>query len=263
MSDFVAIGKNCVASAMKELQKLETVKALNNERNIKTNADMASHNAVVRELERSGLSCVLYSEESKDAIKINGGDEKIQILLDPIDGTVFYLRGEIYFCGVGMLFLVSGNPSYSFVGDIASGDLYHCDEFKSYKNDKPLKMLRHIEGKPIIAGWAPYRLRARRLFEGLADPIEKDYLMFNFGGLLQAAKIADGRYDAWLEVKSTSLYEMAGALIAVRAGAICSNLQGQPLEWDPGKKQTALVSRNEKIHNDILTGFKGKNYETD
>ena len=125
MSDFVAIGKNCVASAMKELQKLETVKALNNERNIKTNADMASHNAVVRELERSGLSCVLYSEESKDAIKINGGDEKIQILLDPIDGTVFYLRGEIYFCGVGMLFLVSGNPSYSFVGDIASGDLYH------------------------------------------------------------------------------------------------------------------------------------------
>jgi fructose-1,6-bisphosphatase/inositol monophosphatase family enzyme len=66
--------------------------------------------------------------------------------------------------------------------------------------------------------------------------------------LLQAAKIADGRYDAWLEVKAASQYEMAGALIAIRAGAICSTLKGLLLEWVFGKKQTVLVSRNEKIH---------------
>ena len=60
MPDCIAIGKNCVASAMKELRRLEAVRALNSEQNIKTNADMASHGAVLKELQRSGLSCVLY-----------------------------------------------------------------------------------------------------------------------------------------------------------------------------------------------------------
>jgi fructose-1,6-bisphosphatase/inositol monophosphatase family enzyme len=263
MSDFATIGKKCVLSAMEELGKLEAVKALNNERNIKTNADMVSHYAVLKTLEDSGLSCVLHSEETNDAIKVNGGDENIRIMLDPIDNTVFYLRGEFHFCGIGILVLIDGRPEYSFVGDIASGDLYRCDETKAYKNDKLLNLPERIEGKPIICGWAPYKLRAKRLFEGLEGLVEKDYLMFNFGGQLQAAKLAGGCYDAWLEVKSTSLYEMAGALIAIRAGAVCSTLRGLPLEWVPNKKQTVLVSRSEKIHKDILACFANKNYEID
>ncbi|HOX29822.1 MAG TPA: inositol monophosphatase family protein [Candidatus Paceibacterota bacterium] len=263
MPDCIAIGKNCIASAMKELRRLEAVRALNSEQNIKTNADMASHGAALKELQRSGLSCVLYSEESEEAININGGDKLVQIMLDPIDGTVFYLRGEIFFCGIGILMLIRGEPVYSFVGDIASGDIYHCDESKSYKNGRLLKIPERIQGKPIISGWAPYKMRAERLYGGLSGLIEKNYLMFNFGGLLQAAKIADGKYDAWLEVKAASLYEMAGALIAVRAGAVCSTLKGLPLKWVSGNKQTVLVSRNEKIHQDILACFKGADYEQD
>lgn len=263
MENITVLGKKCVLAAMAALRKLDSPRALNAELNIKTDADMASHGAVLDNLEKSGFSCLLHSEESKKVIKVNGGDTAVHVMLDPIDGTVFYLRGDTYFCGIGLIFLVNGVPSHSFVGDIASGDIYHCDNVMAYKNGNPLVIPEKAEGKPIIVGWAPYKLRAERLFKGLADLIEKDYLMFNFGGLLQTAKIADGRYDAWLEVKATSLYEMAGALIAIRAGAVCSTLKGLPLKWEPGIKQTVLVSRNETIHRDILACFKKVDYEID
>ncbi|MCX6758252.1 MAG: hypothetical protein NTX14_00920, partial [Candidatus Nealsonbacteria bacterium] len=137
MDDWTKIGKSCVRAAMDELRMLTDVTALNNERNIKTSADMAAHNAVIAALEKSGVSCVLHSEEAADPIAINGGSGEVHVMLDPVDGSVFFLRGELSFCAVGILVLIGGKPGFAFVGDIAAGDIYHCDKKGAYKDGVP------------------------------------------------------------------------------------------------------------------------------
>ncbi len=259
--DWTKIGKRCIISAIKSLRKLKEIKAINKEANIQTNADIISHEKIKEILTKSGVSCNLVSEEKDKVMRINGGNDKVVIAIDPIDNTHLFLRGEISFCSVGMLVLIDGQPKYSFIGDISNNDIYHCDEKDSYKNDNKLKVLEKIQGKNIILGWAPYKLRARRLIDALIDLTEGDYLLYNYGGMLQAAKIADGKYDAYLEVKACRIHEFAAAPIVERAGGIISTLEGKPIEWCPGKKQTLLISRNKKIHRDILDKFNNEENE--
>jgi fructose-1,6-bisphosphatase/inositol monophosphatase family enzyme len=259
--DWIKIGQECVTSAIKVLRELKEVKAFNNEINVQTNADIKSHNTIKEILTKSGASCNLVSEEDEKTIKINGGNNKVQIIIDPIDYTHLFLRGELSFCSIGLMILIDGFPKYSFIGDISNNDIFHCDEKYSYKNNQKIKVPTKIQGKNIILGWAPYKLRAKRFVDALADLTDGDYFIYNFGGMLQAAKIADGKYDAYMEVRASSLHEFAAAPIVERAGGIISTLQGKPIEWNPSKKQTLLISRNKKIHKDILDQFKDKDYE--
>ena len=76
--------------------------------------------------------------------------------------------------------------------------------------------------------------------------------MFNFGSTLQSAKIVDGVYDACFQIIPAKLQEFAGAIIAQRAGGELSTLEGKPIIWEAGVKQTMLVSRNKNLHQEIL-----------
>jgi len=82
------------------------------------------------------VSCDLVSEENKKVIKINGGNSKVQVLVDPLDYTHFFLQGELFFCSVALMVLIDGFPKYSFVGSIANNDVFFCDEKSAYKNNK-------------------------------------------------------------------------------------------------------------------------------
>lgn len=254
--DWIKIGQECVTSAIKVLRDLKEVKAFNNELNIKTDADMLSHEKIKETLTKSGAACDLVSEESEEVIKINGGNKKVQVVTDPVDYTHFFLRGELSFCSVALMVIVDGFPKYSFVGSISNNDMYYCDEKSAYKNNQKIIVPTKIQGKNIIVGYAPYKLRAKKFVEGLADLTDGNYFIYNFGGQLHAAKIADGIYDGLLEVRDESLHEFAGAVIAERAGALISTLEGKPIDWNPSKKQTLLVARNEKIQKDILDQFR-------
>lgn len=254
--DWIKIGQECVTSAIKVLRDLKEVKAFNNELNIKTDADMISHNKIKEILTKSGASCDLVSEEDENVIKINGGNNKVQVVVDPVDYTHFFLRGELSFCSVALMVLIDGFPKYSFVGSISNNDMFYCDEKSAYKNNKKITVPTKIQGKNLIVGYAPYKLRAKKFVDGLADLTDGNYFIYNFGGQLHAAKIADGIYDALIEVRDESLHEFAGAVIAERAGGVISTLEGKPIDWNPSKKQTLLIARNKKIQKDILDQFK-------
>ncbi len=254
--DWIKIGMECVTSAIRVLKNLTEVKAFNNELNIKTDADILSHNKIKEVLTKCGASCDFVSEESEEIIKINGGNNKVQVVVDPVDYTHFFLRGELSFCSVALMVLIEGSPKYSFVGSISTGDMYYCDEKSAYKNNKKITVPTKIQGKNIIVGYAPYKFRAKKFIECLADLTDGNYFIYNFGGQLHSAKIAEGIYDALIEVRDESLHEFAGAVIAERAGGFISTLEGKPIDWNPSIKQTLLVARNKKIQKDILEAFK-------
>jgi len=259
--NWINVGIGCIESAIKELKEIKEVKALNSEINIQTNADLVSNKAIINFLKDNKIKCNVFSEEEKGALKINGGNERIIFVVDPIDNTHLYLRGEISFCSVALMILVNGVPEYSFVGDISNEDIYYCDKSFAYKNEKRIRISSKIQGRNIILGWAPYKLRIERLFGNLSDLTEDNYYLYNFGGQLQAVKIATGNYDAYVEIRAETLNEFCGAVIVERSGGIVSTAKGEKIIYEPKKKQTLIIARNKKIYNAILNKLKDKNYE--
>ncbi len=259
--NWTEIGIGCINAAITALKEMKEVKALNQEINVQTTADLRSNNAIISYLKKSKVKCNIYSEEEKEILKINGGDNKTIFVIDPLDNTLFFLRGEITFCSVALMILIDGTPKYSFVGDISNGNIYHCDEKSAYKNKEKIEVPTVVPGRSIILGWAPYKLRIERLFSNLTDLSEDKYYLYNFGGQLQAVKILDCSYDAYLEVRGETLNEFCAAVIVQRAGGVVSTLQGKPIVWDQTKKQTLIIARNKEIYEDILEKFKNKNYE--
>lgn len=255
------IGIECIKTAIKEIRKIKEVKALNSEINIQTNADLVSNKTIINFLKDKKVGCNLFSEENKNMLKINGGNDRIVFVIDPIDNTHLYLRGELSFCSVALMILVNDFPRYSFVGDISNGDIYYCDDNFAYKNGQKIRVPSEIQGRNIILGWAPYKLRIERLFGNLSDLTKGNYYLYNFGGQLQTVKIATGNYDAYVEVRAETLNEFCGAAIVERAGGIVSTAKGKKIVYEPNKKQTLIIARNKKIHNDILNRLKDKDYE--
>ena len=75
------IGIDCIKVAIDSLKGIEEVKALNNDINVQTNADIISHKAIINYLKKNKIKCNVYSEEEKELIKINGGDDNIIFIL--------------------------------------------------------------------------------------------------------------------------------------------------------------------------------------
>ena len=259
--NWTEIGMGCIKAALNALQEIKEIKALNKEINIQTNADIVSHKAIINYLRKNKACCNVYSEEEKKVIRIDKGDANTIFVIDPLDNTLFFLRGEANFCSVALMIIIGGSPKYSFIGDISNHNIYHCNEKLAYKNNEKISVPNVVQGRNIILGWAPYKLRIERLFGNLTELSEDKYYLYNFGGQLQAVKIIDGSYDAYLEVRGEKLNEFCAAVIVQRAGGIVSTLQGKPLEWNPTKKQTLIIARNKGIHKEILNKFRSKNYE--
>ncbi len=253
--DWTNLGIGCIKAAITELKKIKEVKALNSEINIQTNADLISNKAILDFLKNKKVKCDVYSEEEKNPLKVNGGDANTVFVIDPLDNTLFFLRGETAFCSVALMIIIDGLPKCSFIGDLSNGNIYHCNEKSAYKNKEKIEVPSTVPGRSIILGWAPYKMRIERLFSNLTELSEEKYYLYNFGGQLQAVKILDGSYDAYVEVRGEALNEFCAAVIVQRAGGIVSTLEGKPIEWNPTKKQTLVIARNKKIHGDILERF--------
>ncbi|MBN2095431.1 MAG: hypothetical protein JW727_05265 [Candidatus Aenigmarchaeota archaeon] len=252
-ADWTEIGLRCVGQAMDALRKLKQVKTLDTGFNPHTDADLVSHGVILNTLQTSGISSDLISEEADGAIRINGGGPD-KVFTDPLDGTINFMRGDLSFCAVGLFVASGGVPRYSFVGDLATGDIYHCDEKYAYVNGEKMALPEMIEGRYVVAGWAAGGPRLEAFLDKMRN-LPTKYRMFNYGQMLQSAKISLGQYDACFEILPSRLSEFAGAIIAQRAGAKLSTLEGKPIVWEEGIKQTMLVSRSASLHEELLEIF--------
>ncbi len=254
--DWTKIGLGCVKAGMDAVKNVKSIKATDPKLNIQTNADIASHEAILAYLKSQGVNCNLYSEESDEVIPLNEGDEDVTVILDPIDNTYMFYHDEVFFSSVAMMILIKGEPHYSFIGDLATGDVYHCDPNAAYKNGAEIRIGGKRDGRGIILAWAPYSPRIEE-FDKLRGLANKDYLLFNYGGQLQAVKILTGNYDAYLEVIPEVITEFCAAVIVKRAGGFVSTLEGEDLSFVPTTKQTLIIARDEKVYNDIMEEIKG------
>jgi fructose-1,6-bisphosphatase/inositol monophosphatase family enzyme len=253
MVDWLKISINALDSAYKELKHTKNALLVNQD-NIKITADRVAHAAILKSLKSYNLSCNFYSEETRTPKRIGHQPPEIDIVVDPLDGSYFYLKGANEFCSTGLMVIKNEKPVLSAVKSLKDGYIYYCDEHNSYSGDRRIKLSKSVVGPPAILVWAPMK----RLFTDVLhklDPLAKDCRIFSNCGLIHAAQIAEGYYDAIIELQEVPLYEFCGAVIAWRAGAILSTLEGKPIIFDPTVRQTLVVSRSANLHDRILNCF--------
>ncbi len=148
-------------------------------------------------------------------------------IIDPLDGTVNYANGIPFFC-VSIALVVGGRPTVGVVLDPVRGELY----------DAVVGGGVHRDGQPVAN---PAKERLEDAVVHLALP--KRGFAAREGGFARAVRVtrvlgsaalalaysADGRFDAYVQYRGLSLWDVAAAgLIAEEGGLRVTDVDGGP-----------------------------------
>lgn len=241
------IFKKILVDAKKSVLKSNN-SVINNRDNIQTRADIISQENIISALKKHKISCKLYSEELNEPLLIGNG--QYEIILDPLDGSFMFLHGIQAFTSIAMTVLENRNVKYVFVQSIDNKNLYHCDLNGAYLNGEKLKCrLDDAEEPYLITGFT-----AKKKKLGYISALEKlssNFYFIDDGGPLFSAMVASNKIDATIEFSPVSFNELAGAIIAQKAGALVETIDGNPITIDPLIRQTLVVARSEKLLKDL------------
>ncbi len=251
--DLITLGKQCVSEAMKVLEKasVEIIQFKGLTKNIQIAADLEAQEVMINILKKSGHDFFVISEEKEKLIKI-GSNPKIEVYIDPLDGSSYFLVGHKRFCCTALMFVQRGKVLASFVGDLITGDIYHCDTQSAYFNDKKIIFSPERKGERyMVATYATKRQAIKEELPRLADLAQEKILVFNNSGPLEQALVATGQFDAVVDLLPINLWDYCGTAIAQKAGAIVTTREGIPFRYE-NIKQACITARNSEIHKMLL-----------
>jgi fructose-1,6-bisphosphatase/inositol monophosphatase family enzyme len=203
-------------------------------------------------------------------------DSKTKIIVDPLDGTVFYARQQsISTLPIGISLAILNGDKYANVIGAAIGDLQSkeiwstCTDIKTFSNylgERTANPVHEISHDPVITTDfyfpenAQARLKLRQLYHDNWTRFEAQ----NPGStILQLARVAIGEVDAHFQVSpgGPKSWEIAPAyLLITNAGGVVYSLKDldNPAEFGQvpfsltGIREPVLAARNEEIAQKIL-----------
>jgi myo-inositol-1(or 4)-monophosphatase len=173
-------------------------------------------------------------------------------VIDPLDGTVNYANGIPYY-SVSIGLADGGHPVAGVVLDPARGDLYAATaDGPATLNEEPVRASAkaslgdYVVALAIIGRGGIWRERR------IAGQIRISRRMGS--SALSLAYVASGRFDAFVQNGGLSAWDVAAAgLIAERAGAVVTDLSGDPW-WVAGRRSTtvSVVAAPAPQHGELL-----------
>jgi myo-inositol-1(or 4)-monophosphatase len=193
-----------------------------------TEADHLSEQLVIDAIRRRFPDDAILAEESgahaaTAAVAANGRGG----VIDPLDGTVNYANGLPVFC-VSIGFVVDGRPVAGAVLDPTRGETFAATA------DGPATLNGRViraSGKGKLTDAVISLALSGRSVSSRARAIRKEVRVTRSMGSasIALAYVGNGRFDAFLQESSLSLWDIAAAgLVAERAGAIVTNFGGGP-----------------------------------
>jgi fructose-1,6-bisphosphatase/inositol monophosphatase family enzyme len=221
----------------------------------------------VRSLQETGLRIVVLSEELQ-RLEISGGGEQIYAVCDPFDGSALYRRRIRAFWFTALAFYDgAGSPLAAAVGDIIAGEVEFSSpdgSFVAPVENLGQKSLLHPNkmGKLSDAYLATYLMKPHFLyptverFKPLFSAVK--FILPN-GGPCGFADVASGRCDIYLAVQQPMIEVFAGLPIALSAGCVVTDFEGNPVAFDPdiNRRYDIVCSCTEELHQQVLELLKG------
>lgn len=182
------------------------------------------------------------------------GDSRFLWLIDPIDGTRSFIRG-LPFWSVQIALMIDGQlivgvssaPAFSETAWAVRGG-------GAFVNDQPVKSTRvdRLEQADVSFG------NLRSLASGdhwfwVGDIVARAARCRGYGDFYSYHRLADGSQDVVIE-SDVNILDIAALTVIVReAGAIMTDLQGQPI----GLETQSVLAASPALHQQLLTSLNG------
>jgi len=219
------------------------------ERTVVTDADFAADRAIRGVLTEHLPSHTVYSEEFADHEEIDGPNVWV---IDPLDGTDNYSRGQPQFC-VSVAHTRDTRPDVAAIYDPVRDEMYTALADGSARlNGRVIEVTGRTVASESTVAWAQRGIDAeddRRFNAALAEAARTFHRVRLTGSAaLETAWVAAGRYDGAM-FSSVKWWDHAGAgLLVQRAGGQVTNVRGAPTS--PASRR--CIFSNGHIHQAIL-----------
>jgi len=226
-----------------------------------TDADIASHHAIIAGLSQLFPQDLLISEESgKDAESMRNealsqSDRNVW-LIDPLDGTKeFIKRNGQFTVNIGLLH--KGIPTFGIIMQPTTGCIYYggvgvtptfIDENGS-QHTMPLP--QQLRSKTVAVISSSHGGSERDILSSISNNFD----FVSFGSSLKFCKVAEGSADLYLRTSPTSEWDTAAADAILRScGISITDHSGQVLRYfKPGLRNPPLLAlRQIALRNSII-----------
>jgi myo-inositol-1(or 4)-monophosphatase len=222
-------------------------------RDVVTEADHLSEELVIAAIRARFPGDAILAEESgahaaPESRPVNGRTW----VIDPLDGTVNYANGLPVFC-VSIGFVVDGRPMAGAVLDPTRGETFAATA------DGPATLngrVIQVSVKEKLADCVISLSLSGRSVSNRGRAIGREIRVARSMGSasLALAYVGNGRFDAFVQQTSLSLWDIAAAgLVAERAGATVTAFAGSPW-YDPTMvtRTGGMIAAPERFHSRLL-----------
>jgi myo-inositol-1(or 4)-monophosphatase len=240
---------------MERYERLEDIRA-KGPRDVVTEVDHLCEGLVMRAVQELYPSDSFYAEEIGEVASPSAAKSGRIWIVDPLDGTINYANGIPFFC-ISIALVAEGRPVVGVIHDPTRDETFTgAVDGPSLRNGHSVQvadkeLLSDVVATLAIGGRGTVRKRREAL-----KAVRAHRSMGS--AALTLAYVACGRFDVYAQGAGLSAWDVAAAgLIAERAGATVTNLEGGP--WFdlayPAKKWSCLAA-SPRQHAAILAMLK-------
>jgi myo-inositol-1(or 4)-monophosphatase len=234
---------------LRYVQRLDSLTVTEKSRqDFASEVDSQAEKEIIKELRRAHPDYAVLGEETGSK-----GKSRSVWVIDPIDGTSNYLRGNPHFC-VSIALVEDGVPTHGVVFDPLRNELFTASRGGgAMLNDKRMRCAGKLglEGAVIATGFAPReRARAPAQLDCVRVLLEQAEDVRRAGSAaLDLAYTACGRVDGYFEA-GVKPWDIAAGILLVReaGGHVCDYKGGSEDLIDlTGNSTRQIVAGNPKV----------------
>lgn len=221
-----------------------------------TAADLRAEKVIIEELLKARPNYSVISEESGET---KGTDAEYRWVLDPLDGTINFLHGNVTFCTTIALEKTNYNGSKEIIAALTMAPVlkesYYAEKGAGAWAESENGMARRLR----VAGRNNFNDCLFAIGSAYTDLKITDRLGPDTSGLrsigstaLAMAYTASGRFDAFLQ-SSTNYWDVAAGILLIKeAGGLVTDFSSKQVK--PGK--TSILASNDDLHGKLLRAIK-------
>jgi myo-inositol-1(or 4)-monophosphatase len=259
----VEAARAAAAIQVEHYERLEQI-VKKSARDVVTEADHLSEAAIIATIRRAFPDDQVLAEESghseakAGAGPVDGSGSSAPVdaghriwVIDPLDGTVNYAAGIPHFCtSVGLV--IGGQPTVGVVLDPMRGELFSAIRGQGARLDgHPIHASKGVLGDGVISlALPPVGFAKRELAVRKAVRVPRSM----GSAALGLAWVGNGRFDAYVQWRGLSLWDIAAAgLIAQEGGATVTTTDGGAwFDLTRATRATGLVAAPPAHHATLL-----------
>ncbi len=248
MNRLVEIGKGAGEILLRYKEKFKNIEVKSISSDVVSEADFASQDFIINELSRSFPGVKVICEENYSEENFLDGDV---FLVDPLDGSLNYVHGYTFY-SVSIARLENGRvvegvvylPEYNeiFYAELSAGAFFNGEKLER-KSDVDFN--RSL----IVTGWPYTKEGIRWTYRAIETVNERIHEIRILGSCAaELSYLAAGRIDGYFEIGLAPWDISAGALIAMEAGCMVTDLSGSGLDLKKGEVVAGVPS----VHGELL-----------